>query len=116
MGFSRQEYWSGWPFPSPGDLPNSGIGRRSPALQADASLSEPPGKALLWETGAHSPWGLLVESRAPSREVQPEEQGSWLFAHRPQFIWAETHTKGPANSLRFPCKQAEYAPRAIENP
>ena len=44
MGFSRQEYWSGLPFPSPGDLPNSGIEPGSPALQADALLSEPPGK------------------------------------------------------------------------
>ena len=45
MEFSRQEYWSGLPFPSPGDLPNSGIKPRSPALQADALLSEPPGKS-----------------------------------------------------------------------
>jgi len=36
MGFSRQEYWSGLPFPSPGDLPNPGIKPRSPALWADA--------------------------------------------------------------------------------
>ena len=36
MGFSRQEYWSQLPFPSPGDLPNPGIELRSPALQADA--------------------------------------------------------------------------------
>ena len=36
MGFSRQEYWSGLPFPSPGDLPDSGIEPRSPTLQADA--------------------------------------------------------------------------------
>ena len=42
--FSRQEYWSGLPFPSPRDLPNSGIKPGSPALQADASPSEPPGK------------------------------------------------------------------------
>jgi len=35
MRFSRQEYWSGLPFPSPGDLPNPGIKPRSPALQAD---------------------------------------------------------------------------------
>ena len=41
--FSRQEYWSGLPFPSPGDLPNPGIEPRSPALQADSLLSEPPG-------------------------------------------------------------------------
>ena len=44
MGFFRQEYWSGLPFPSPGDLPNPGIKPRSPALPADALTSEPPGK------------------------------------------------------------------------
>ena len=44
MGFSRQEYWSGVPFPSPGDLPDPGIEPRSPVLQADALPSEPPGK------------------------------------------------------------------------
>ena len=42
--FSRQEYWSGLPFPSPGDLPDPGIKPGSPALQADALPSEPPGK------------------------------------------------------------------------
>ena len=44
MGFSRQEYWSRLPFPSPGDIPDPGIEPRSPALQADALPSEPPGK------------------------------------------------------------------------
>ena len=44
MGFSRQEYWSGLPFLSPGDLPDPGIEPRSPAFQADALTSEPPGK------------------------------------------------------------------------
>ena len=44
MGFSGQEYWSGLPFPSPGDLPDPGIEPGSPALQADALSSEPPGK------------------------------------------------------------------------
>ena len=60
MGFSRQEYWSGFPFPSPGDLPDPGIKPGSPTLQADALSSElhafcsgsavlttgPPGKSL----------------------------------------------------------------------
>ena len=41
--FSRQEYWSGLPFPSPGDFPDPGIEPGSPALQADALPSEPPG-------------------------------------------------------------------------
>ena len=44
MGFSRQEYWSGLPFPSPGDLPNPGIEPGSPALQADSLPSESSGK------------------------------------------------------------------------
>ena len=44
MGFSRQEYCSGVPFPSPGDLPDPGTEPGSPALQADALPSEPPGK------------------------------------------------------------------------
>ena len=44
MGFSRQEYWSGLPFPSPGDLPNPEIKPRSPALQTDSLQPEPPGK------------------------------------------------------------------------
>ena len=46
MGFSRQEYWSGLPFPSPGDLPDPGIEPRSPELQADALLSEPSNNTL----------------------------------------------------------------------
>ena len=46
MEFSRQEYWSGLPFPSPGDLPNPGIEPRSPTLQVDALPSEPPGKPM----------------------------------------------------------------------
>ena len=47
LGFSRQEYWSGLPFPSPGDLPNPGIEPGSPVLQADTLPSEPPGKSGL---------------------------------------------------------------------
>ena len=46
MGFSRQEFWSGLPFPSPGDLPDPGIEPGSPAFQADTLTSEPPGKPL----------------------------------------------------------------------
>ena len=47
MGFSRQEYWSGLAFPSPGDLPDPGIEPGSPALKADALPSKPPGKLAL---------------------------------------------------------------------
>ena len=47
MGLSRQEYWSGLLFPSPGDLPDPGIKPRSPALQVDSLATEPPGKPSL---------------------------------------------------------------------
>ena len=57
MEFSRQEYWSGLPFPSPGDLPNPRIEPRSPELQADALQSEPPGKSLL---KAQNPSNCLI--------------------------------------------------------
>ena len=46
MEFSRQEYWSGLPFPSPGDLPHPGIKASSPALWEDSLLSEPPEKPI----------------------------------------------------------------------
>ena len=52
MGFSRQEYWSGLPFPSPGDLPDSGIEPGSPALQADSLPTELPGNSPPWNMGS----------------------------------------------------------------
>ena len=47
MELSRQEYWSGFPFPSPGDLPDPGVKPGSAALQGDSLLPEPPGKPLI---------------------------------------------------------------------
>ena len=47
MEFSSQEYWSGLPFPSPGDLPDPGIEHESPALQADSLPSETAGKSTI---------------------------------------------------------------------
>ena len=47
MEFSSQEYWSGFPFPSPGDLLDPGIEPRSPTLQAEALPSEPPGNLYI---------------------------------------------------------------------
>ena len=65
MEFSKQEYCSGQPFLSPGDLLDSRIKPRFPALQADSLLSEPPGKpaassAWLWENN-HSELTLIVK-------------------------------------------------------
>ena len=56
MEFSRPEYWSGLPFPSPGDLSDPGIKPGFPALQADSLPSKPPGKpqSIINEAGSHS--------------------------------------------------------------
>ena len=54
MGFSRQEYWSSLPFPSPGDHPNPGIEPGSPALEADTLTSEPPGKPQRKDNQLHN--------------------------------------------------------------
>ena len=62
-GFSRQEYWSGLPFPSPGDLPHPGIKTRSPALQADSVAAEPQRKTvwrLLKKLGIKSPYDPAI--------------------------------------------------------
>ena len=63
MGFSRQEYWSGLPFPSPGDLLNPGIEPGSPALQEDSLLSELPGKTnmILYVDNPQDATGNLLE-------------------------------------------------------
>ena len=53
MGFSRQEYWNGWPFPFPGDLPDPGIEPMSPALAGGFFTAEPPvGPPQCWQTPA----------------------------------------------------------------
>ena len=80
MGFSRQEYWSGQPFPSPADLPYPGIETGSPALQADSSLSEPPGtlnygtNALIYKTETD-----LREHREQTCDCQGGRGMDWDF-------------------------------------
>ena len=60
MEFSRQEYWSGLPCPSPGDLPDPGIKPRSPVLQADSLPPEPPGKPVTIQIAPILPLRLSV--------------------------------------------------------
>ena len=61
MEFSRQGYQSGLPFPSPGDLPNPGIKRRSLALQADTLPSEPPGKFHILVRKSKNPYETICK-------------------------------------------------------
>ena len=87
MGFSRQEYWSGLSFPSPGDLPDPGIEPRSPALQADALTSEPPGRELqikIWKyhyTLQRSNSKILKTSKA-DEEVEHQELSVYANGNR----------------------------------
>src|SRR5574341_540568 len=61
MEFSRPEYWSGWPFPSPGDLPNPRIEPRSPTLQVDSLPAEPQEKPKNTGVGSLSLlWGIFL--------------------------------------------------------
>ena len=78
LEFSRPEYWSGQPLPSPGDRPNPGIEHRSPALQADSLSAETPGK----------PYFLIV----------------WVFAFKESFRLTEklTDNTGIPPSPPFP--------------
>ena len=73
MGFSRQEYWSGLPFPSPGDLPDPGIKPRSHKLQADSLPAEPQGKPV---ESAHNTEDLSLIPR--SRRSPGEGNGNPL--------------------------------------
>ena len=96
MGFSRQEYWSGMPFPSPGDLPDSGIKPRSPALQADALTSEPPGR--------HN-----VQTVRPTH-FSCSVLGTLINPHQSRYRATQCHQKGSSyhfavnsSSLPHPC-------------
>ena len=86
MGFSRQEYWSGLPFPSPGDLPNSGIEPGSPTLQADVLTSEPPGIPCVPKENIYQrlcPEVTKWRSPGKPRGVRVPKKGE-LIAHKQQ--------------------------------
>ena len=80
MEFSRQEYWSGYPFPSPGDLPDPGIKPKSRALPADSLSSEPSGKHFFTITGLQHfqcCWKVQATSQLSSVQLLSHV---WLFA------------------------------------
>ena len=80
MGFSRQEYWSGLPFSSPGDLPNPGIEPGSPACQADSLPSEPSGKSIYFITQCRG-------------EVKDKEKTKWNFQSGYLLSYRESFTQ-----------------------
>ena len=97
VGFSRQEYWNGWPFPSPEDLPNPGIESASPVLQGDSLPSEPPGKQKSWlnvafRNVAEFMWLTLTEPQGPiffKKKAANNVYGSLHFSESWENIQAE---------------------------
>ena len=77
MEFSRPEYWSGWPFPSLGHLPNPGIQPRSPALRVDSLLAEPQGRPKNAGVGSL----FLVQRIIPTQEL------NWGLLHCRQILY-----------------------------
>ena len=85
MEFSRLEYWSGWPFPSPGDLPNPGIKPKSPTLPADSLPAEPQRK----------PKNTGVGSLSLLQQIFPTQELNWGFLHCRQILYQLSYQGGP---------------------
>ena len=83
MEFSRQEYWSGLPFASPGDLSNPGITPGSPKLQADSLPSEPPGKPSWHITGYKKSSSVELQSWSSFSHSVCQPHNLDIFAHLP---------------------------------
>ena len=84
-GFSRLEYWSGLPYPAPGDLPNPGTELRSPALQVDSSLSKPLGK----------PKNIGVGSLSLLQGIFPTQESNWGLLYYRWILYQLSHNGSP---------------------
>ena len=85
MGFSREEHWSGLPFPSPGDFPGPGIEPRFATLQADSLPAEPPAK----------PKNIGVGSLSLLQRIFPTQESNWGLLHRRQILYQLNHQGSP---------------------
>ena len=90
-GFSRQEYWSGLPCTPLGDLPNPGIEPRSPALQEDSFLSEPPGK----------PKNTGVGSLSLLQGIFPKQESNWGVLHCWQSLYQLSYLGSPSGNIVY---------------
>ena len=79
MGFSRQEYWSGLPFPCPGDLPDPGIEPMSPALQTDSLPTELGGKPRYCKQCCDEHWGTCVSFSSGFLGVYAQQWDCWVI-------------------------------------
>ena len=99
-GFSRQEHWSGWPCPSPGDLPNPGIKSRSPALQADSLSAEPQGK----------PKNTGVGSLSLLQRIFPTQESNWALLHCRQILYQLSYEESPSWEICMQVKKQQLEP------
>ena len=117
MGFSRQEYWSGLPFPPPQDLPNPDIEPRSPALQADALPSEPPRKACV---DHNKLWKILKEMGIPDhltwllRNLYASQEATVRTGHGPT-DWFQIGKGIHQGCILSPCLFNFYAEYIMRN-
>ena len=102
MGFSRQEYWSGLPFPSPGDLLDPGIEPRSPTSQVDSLLSEPPGKPASRDQNPNSKTQQASQSLSEGhRLVSLLPAEGWSLSALRSPTKHHAHGNLPPSSLNF---------------
>ena len=117
MGFSRQEYWSGLPFPSPEDLPDPGIKPRSPALQADSLPSELQGRSkslsraqpfatptTVTYTKLFRPWDFQGKSTGVGchfllQGIFPTQGSNPGLSHCRQTLYRLSHQRSPKGPL-----------------
>ena len=95
--FSRLEYWSGWPFPSPGTLPNSGIEPRSLALQVDSLPSDPQGK----------PKNTAVGSLSLLQHVFPTQESNQGLLHCRRILYKLRYQGSPRGAGKLRLKKEQ---------
>ena len=119
MGFLRQEYWSRFPFPSPGDLPNPGIEPWSPASQADTLTSELPGSTVNFHLLS---WGLIQDLKTRCKLlswVLSDKVYYWVMWYFFQFFSRILHTalQNGCIYLHFhqKCKRVSFSPHPLQH-
>ena len=126
MEFSRPEYWSGSPFPSPGDLPNPGIESRSSTLQADSLPAEAPGKPKNTGVGSLSllQWIFQMQEGFPAFQAdslpvepqgKPKNTGVGSLSFLQQIFPTQESNRGPLH-CRWILYQLNHkgSPRILE--
>ena len=103
MEFSRPEYWSGYPFPSPGDLPNPGIEPSSPALQADSLPAEPQGK----------PKNTGVSSLSLLQQIFSTQESNWGLLHCRRILYWQSYEGCPRKQGSNPCFSESKVPDTL---